>query len=113
MKNVKIFSLGIAMLFAFLSFKTVSQSLTNKNELKTITGTVSDEIGPIAGVTIIVRGTKTGVTSEFDGKYSIKAKEGDFLEFTYVGFNKETRKVGKSNVINVTFKSNLVMQELL
>ncbi len=113
MKNVKIISLGIAMLFAFLSFKTVNHSFTNKNDLKTITGIVSDDLGPVAGASVIVKGTKTGTTTDFNGKYSIQAKEGDFLEFTYVGFNKETRKVGKSNVINVTFKSNLVMQEVV
>ncbi len=105
MKNVKIFSLGIAMLFAFLSFKTVNHSFTNKNELKTITGIVSDDLGPIAGATVVVKGTKIGTTTDFDGKYSIKAKIGDILEFSYVG-SKETRKVGKSNVINVALKSS-------
>lgn len=93
------------MLFAFLSFKTVNHSFTNKNELKTITGIVSDDLGPIAGVTVIVKGTKTGTTTDFDGKYSIKAKMGDILEFSYVGAI-ETRKVGKQNVINVKLTSS-------
>ncbi|MBD3724869.1 MAG: von Willebrand factor type A domain-containing protein, partial [Flavobacteriaceae bacterium] len=100
MKNVKIFSLGIAMLFAFLSFKNVNHSFTSKNELKTITGIVSDDLGPVAGANVIVKETKTGTTTDFDGKYTIKAKVGDILEFSYVG-SKETRKVGKSTVINV------------
>lgn len=93
------------MLFAFLSFKTVNHSFTNKNELKTITGIVSDDLGPIAGASVIVKGTKRGTTTDFDGKYSIKAKIGDILEFSYVG-SKETRKVGKSNVINVKLTSS-------
>ncbi len=105
MKNVKIFSLGIAMLFAFLSFKTVNHSFTNKNDLKTITGIVSDDFGPIAGASVLVKGTKTATTTDFDGKYSIKAKIGDILEFSYVG-SRVTKTVGKSNVINVVLKSS-------
>lgn len=101
MKNVKIFSLGIAMLFAFLSFKTVSHSLTNKNELKTITGIVSDDLGPIAGASVIVKGTNRGTTTNFDGKYSVKAKKGDILEFSYVGYATKKVKIGNSNVYNV------------
>lgn len=101
MKNVKIFSLGIAMLFAFLSFETVSHSLTNKNELKTITGIVSDDLGPIAGASVIVKGTKTGTTTDFNGKYSIQAKIGNTLEFSYVGYETKTIKVGELNVYNV------------
>ncbi|BCY28520.1 VWA domain-containing protein [Flavobacterium okayamense] len=111
MKNLKIFSLGIAMLFAFLSFKTVNHSFTCKNELKTITGIVSDELGPIAGVSVIIKATKTATTTDFDGKYTIKAKVGDILEFKYAGY-RENRKVGKSNVINVKF-STLNQEEVV
>ncbi|MGV7105524.1 YfbK domain-containing protein [Flavobacterium sp. U410] len=107
MKNVKIFSSGIAMLILFLSFTPLKHSFTIKNEEKTITGIVSDELGPIAGASVIVKGTKKGTTTDFDGKYAIKAKEGDILEFSYVGMH-ETRKVGKANVINVTLKSLLL-----
>ena len=101
MKNVKIFSLGIAMLLAFLSFKNVNHSFTSKNELKTITGIVSDEIGPIAGVNVIVKGTSRGATTDFEGKYSIKAKVGDRLEFSYVGYKTKNVKIGNSNVYNI------------
>ena len=101
MKNVKIFSLGIAMLFAFLSFKNVNYSFISKNDLKTITGVVSNEIGPVAGVSVVVQGTNKGTTTNFDGKYSIKAKMGNILEFSYVGYATKKIKVGKSSVYNV------------
>lgn len=110
MKNVKIFSSGIAMLILFLSFTPLKHSFTIKNEEKTITGIVSDELGPIAGASVIVKGTKKGTTTDFDGKYAIKAKEGDILEFSYVGMH-ETQKVGKANVINVTLK-NLLLESV-
>lgn len=113
MKNVKIFSLGIAMLFAFLSFKTVNHSFTNKNELKTITGIVSDDLGPIAGASVIVKGTKTGTSTDFDGKYSIKAKIGDILIFSFVGLHSKEIKVGKLNIYNVKLNTASQLEEVV
>ncbi|MDK2771085.1 MAG: von Willebrand factor type A domain-containing protein [Flavobacterium sp.] len=106
MKNAKIFSLGIAMLFAFLSFKTVNSSFRTYSEFKTITGIVSDDLGPIAGANVIVKGTNRGTTTDFDGKYTLQAKEGEILLFTYVGYSNTFLTVGKSNVYNATLKAN-------
>jgi hypothetical protein len=51
-----------------------------------ITGTVSDSAGvPIPGATVLVSGTNNGVTTDFDGNYSIMASEGDVLSVSYVG----------------------------
>ena len=72
---------------------------------KTVSGTVSDESGPLPGVNILVKGTKTGTETDFDGKYSLKAKEGDVLIFSYVGMGTVERTVGASNVINVKMEA--------
>jgi hypothetical protein len=37
---------------------------------KTVTGTVSDDLGPVAGANVVVKGTTTGTTTDFDGNYS-------------------------------------------
>ena len=71
---------------------------------KTITGTVSDANGPMPGVNIVVKGTSRGVSTGFDGKYSIKAKEGESLVFSFMGLNNVTRIVATSNVINVVLQ---------
>lgn len=57
---------------------------TNNNPF-TITGVVSDELGPIAGVNVVVKGTIRGTTTDFDGKFAIKANEKEVLIFTYTG----------------------------
>lgn len=67
---------------------------------KTITGVVSDSNGPIPGANVVVKGTTKGVSTGFDGKYSIKAKEGDQLVFSFMGMSDVTKTVGTSNVIN-------------
>lgn len=45
---------------------------------------------PIPGVSVIIKGTKTGAATDFDGNYSINAKTGDVLEFSYIGLKTET-----------------------
>ena len=59
---------------------------------KTISGTVSDESGPLPGVSVLIKGTTTGTETDFDGKYSIKAKTGDVLVFSYLGYKPSEKK---------------------
>jgi iron complex outermembrane receptor protein len=39
----------------------------------------------IPGVTVIVMSTKAGTSTDFDGNYTIRAKKGDVLQFSYLG----------------------------
>ena len=52
---------------------------------RTITGTVSDESGPLPGVSVLIEGTTSGTETDFDGNYSIEASSGDVLRFSFVG----------------------------
>lgn len=62
-----------------------------------VTGTIKDNAGyPLPGVNIVEDGTQNGVTSDFDGKFSISANKGSKLTFTYVGFKTQTITVDKS-----------------
>ena len=73
---------------------------------KTITGTVSGSDGlPLIGATVLVKGTNTGASTDFDGNYSIKAAQGATLVFSFVGYETQEARVGSSNTINI------VMQE--
>ncbi len=73
---------------------------------KTITGTVSDAEGPLPGAAVVVQGTDDGVTTDFDGNYTIDASEGDVLEFTFIGMTTATATVGADDVINMTLASS-------
>ena len=76
-------------------------SLTAYAQEKTITGIVTDETGPLPGTTIIVKGTTNGTETDFDGKYTIKAKVGDILVYRFIGYKTEEKTVGASSIINV------------
>ncbi|WKD84901.1 TonB-dependent receptor SusC [Polaribacter huanghezhanensis] len=73
---------------------------------KTISGTVSDKSGILPGVSVLIKGTKTGTETDFDGKYSIKAKTGDVLRFSYLGYKTVEKTIGSSSTINVTIKED-------
>jgi len=80
---------------------------------KTISGTVSDENGPLPGVSVLVKGTSKGTETDFDGKYTVKAKVGDVLVFSYIGYKPVEKKVGSSNTINVVLKGGEVLDEVV
>lgn len=80
---------------------------------KTITGTVSDETGPLPGVSIIIKGTTTGTQTDFDGNYSITASVGDVLQFSFIGMSTREVTVGASDVINVTLEADNVLEEVV
>lgn len=96
MKSLKLISLAIAMLFSYLNY----------GQEKTITGIVSDDIGPLPGANIIVKGTTRGTQTDFDGKYLILAKKGETLEFSFIGMKNQCKIVGDANTINVKLESN-------
>jgi TonB-linked SusC/RagA family outer membrane protein len=79
---------------------------------KTVTGVVSDELGPVVGANVVVKGTSNGTTTDFDGNYSIKAKKGDVIEVSYVGM-KEVITVGDANVYNVALAMQLDAVEVV
>lgn len=80
---------------------------------KTITGVVTDVTGPLPGVNVGVKGSKTGVQTDLDGKYSIKAKTGDVLVFSFVGMTETTKTVGASNTVNVKMQEGVSLNEVV
>ena len=80
----------------------------------TVSGTVTDTDGlPLPGATVVVQGTSIGVTSDFDGNYSISASQGDVLVFSYVGYTSQNVTVGSSSTVNVTLESSTALEEVV
>lgn len=73
---------------------------------KTITGKVTDNTGPIPGANVLIKGTTFGVQTDFDGAFSIKAKTGDVLVFSYLGMKDKEVVVGTKTSINVNLESS-------
>ncbi|MBA4153747.1 SusC/RagA family TonB-linked outer membrane protein [Flavobacterium sp.] len=81
---------------------------------KTVSGTVTDASGmPLPGATVVVKGTSRGTSTDFDGKYSIKASVGETLDFSFVGYKAVSVKVAASNVVNATLKDDTALDEVV
>jgi TonB-linked SusC/RagA family outer membrane protein len=72
-----------------------------------VSGTVSDASGPLPGVSVLVKGTKNGAQTDFDGKFTIKnVGSNAVLVFSYIGLKtQEVSVAGKSN-LKVTLKED-------
>lgn len=75
---------------------------------KTVTGVVSDELGPIAGANVVVDGTTRGTTTDFDGNYTIKAKQGEVLVISYTGKKAVRITIAAASSYNVSLKDDVV-----
>lgn len=74
---------------------------------RNITGTITSSSGiPIPSVNITVKNTSRGVTTNFDGLYSIKANENEILVFSYLGMKTKEVTVGLSDIINIVLEDD-------
>lgn len=77
---------------------------------RTVTGVVLDESKlPLAGVTVVVKGTTNGTVTNIDGQYEISLLESDqVLVFSFIGFVDQEINVEGKNNIDVVLKTDLV-----
>lgn len=91
-------------------------TLLNKTITKeTITGKVTDAKGDaLPGVSVLVKGTNSGTTTQGDGTYSIGANVGEVLVFSFVGFESKEFVVNGAQPINVRLAESLsVLNEII
>ena len=76
---------------------------------ETVTGTVVDDTGePLIGVSVMLKGSKAGVTTDIDGYYTIQVADTKTatLTFSYVGMEPQEIKINGRKTIDVTLKPN-------
>ncbi len=78
-----------------------------KKQQKQITGTITDNFGvPLPGVNVIVKGTSTGTSTDFDGNFSLDVDEDATLVISYIGFKTVEIVVGDQTVITVALEED-------
>lgn len=94
--------LAITILFIFQLMSASLFAQSNRVE-----GNVTDSRGiPIVGVNVVVKGTKTGATTDSKGGYSIAADPGSVLTFSSAGYLSLDRTVTSRSLINVSLEEN-------
>jgi len=73
-------------LFFFSTLFLISFISFSQSNAKTIKGKVYFSDGPLPNANIIIKGTKKGTQTNSKGFYTIKAKEGDILQYSFLGF---------------------------
>ena len=93
---------------------TVMGILSVAAQNRTVSGTVTDSTDePLAGVTVMVKGTTNGGMTDIDGNFSLQVPSSEVeLTFSYVGFTPVAIKVAPGqNHVNVVMKEDAVMLE--
>src|SRR5680860_301748 len=88
---------------------TAKLSKETKNILQevTISGTVSDENGPLAGASVVVKGTTSGTQTDFDGNYTLEnVDDNATLIFSYIGYSTLEVEINEQSIINVTLEQD-------
>jgi TonB-linked SusC/RagA family outer membrane protein len=98
----KILQLFLAFSLVFLLMPNLVQA-----QERTISGTILSEDGkePLSGVTVRVKGTRRIVTTDANGKFSIKVNPGEVLQVSSVGYETEDIKPGDGTTIGISLKT--------
>ncbi|WP_028296117.1 TonB-dependent receptor [Olivibacter sitiensis] len=82
--------------------KLVPKSLSQEP----IVGAVRDSLGnPLGGVSVLVKGTRQGTSTDVDGRFQVQAEKGNVLVFRYVGFLEREITVGEQRTIDVVLRA--------
>ena len=83
-----------------------AQSAQKPQPLQQVTGTVVDTEGEaLAGVTIRVKGTALGTTTDAQGRFTLRAKQGAVLQVSYIGYERQEVTVSGTK-LNLTLQPN-------
>ncbi len=80
---------------------------------QTVNGTVSSEDGPLPGATVQVQGTDRGVSTDFDGNFSIEAGADDVLVVSFVGFSTQNVAVSGQDQLSVMLMADNELEEVV
>ncbi|MCY3997867.1 MAG: SusC/RagA family TonB-linked outer membrane protein [Flavobacteriaceae bacterium] len=81
---------------------------------KTISGTVlDDQEVPLPGATILVQDENRGVSTDFDGNFTIEVSVGDVIVVSYVGFENQTLTVDQRDSYAISLQPSSELEEVV
>ena len=104
----------VARTYLFLLLMVLASTANSfaQNVVKGVVMDIADN--PLPGVSVVVKGSTVGTTTDLDGNYSINAPKNGILVFTYIGMAKEEVKVSGRQTLNVTLEEDVsVLNEVV
>ncbi len=106
------FQVARTYLFLLLTVLAATANSFAQNVVKGVVMDIADN--PLPGVSVVVKGSTVGTTTDLDGNYSINAPKNGILVFTYIGMAKEEVKVSGRQTLNVTLEEDVsVLNEVV
>ncbi len=114
MRNVK-FSFLCRLLMLLPLLAVLAPATVMAQDSRTVSGTVVDETSqPLFGVTVMVSGSTVGTSTDLDGKFTLRVPaDAKALEFSYIGYNKQTVALSGSTMQVAMQPNSTVMDELV
>lgn len=83
-------------------------------QVKTVSGTVlDDQEVPLPGATVLVQDENRGVSTDFDGNFSIDVSVGDVVVVSYVGFENQSFTVDQRDTYTITLQPSSELEEVV
>lgn len=92
----KLFSCLVLM---FLSISMMAQKVP-------VSGTVSDQTGPVIGASVIEKGTTNGTMTDNDGHFTLTVSKGAVIEISSIGYKTQEITVGAQTNFTVTLSED-------
>ena len=70
----------------FASNGTATPKVGISQQQKSLKGTVNDALGPVAGASVVVKGTTNGTVTDMDGNFVLDVNNGDILQVSFIGY---------------------------
>lgn len=78
------------------------QSMNISQQSGKVSGIVEDEFGPVAGASVVAKGTTNGTMTDMDGHFSLEGiKNGDIIQVSFIGFTTQEIKYTGQPVLNI------------
>ena len=100
----KLFSLVAVLIGMATSFGAYAQNVN-------VSGTVTDNMGPVASVVVYVPGSSENTVTDLDGKYTISVPSNATLEFSCLGYEVVQVPVNGRTVVDVVLVSDNVLED--
>ena len=71
------------------------------------------EDGPLPGATVQIKGTNIGVSTDFDGNFTIQADGTDVLTVSFVGFTSQEVPIEGQDQITITLEASNELDEVI
>ena len=78
-----------------------------QQEGRSITGTVTDQYGPVTGANVVIKGTTTGTITDLDGNFTLEhVPAGTILQISYIGYTTQEVKVGNQTHLDISLQED-------